>query len=264
MKTKLSKNHFYRGAYFAIEKETGGRIMIAACWMHMRRKMAEAYIATKEETKDLSLEEFREHPAVKGLMLSNDVFKAEKPLRGLSREEREERRETDVAPRVDEFFSFIHELEKQDLEGKIGEAVTYGLNQEESLRVFLDDGDIPIDNGASERGFKNVAIGRRNSLFSYSINGAKSNAMFYSVIATAKANGADVYTYLKYLFEEINPRLSDSHFDDGVMMPWSQQYKEYESRMRGCNIDGETPASNLPPSGIQFKIKSFADVSTIG
>ena len=248
-------------AYFTIEKESGGKIVVANCWMHMRKKMAEAYIATKDETKDLEIDEFKEYPAVKGLLLANEVFRVEKPLRELSCEERMERREEEVAPKVDAFFEYIHKLEKKDLTGKVGEAVTYGINHEESLRVFLEDGAIPIDNGKAERGFKDVAIGRRNSLFSFSIRGAQSNAIMYSVVATAKANGADVYTYLKYLLEEIKPRLedNDSTVDDD-MTPWSQKYKEYEKSDK-AHADERVPESNLPPEGIAFKIKSLAGVS---
>lgn len=253
------------GAYFAVEKESGGKIEVAACWMHMRRKMSEAYIATKEETKDLGMEEFRVHPAVRGLLMANEVFKAERPLRELSREERFDRRETEVAPQVDAFFEYIHELDKSGPEGKIREAVTYAINQEKSLRVFLEDGDIPIDNGAAERGFKGVAVGRRNALFSYSIKGAKSNAVLYSVIASARANGADVYTYLKYLLEEIHPKLEENApaLDD-AMMPWSQKYKEYEYRKRGSHMDERIPESNLPPAGLAFRIKSLKEVSPFG
>ena len=253
------------GAYFAVEKESGGKIAVASCWMHMRRKMSEAYIATREETKNLEIEEFKAHPAVKGLLLANEVFKAERPLRELSTEERFERRETEVAPHVDAFFDYVHELDKGGTKGKIREAVTYAINQEENLRVFHEDGDIPIDNGKAERGFKGVAIGRRNALFSYSIKGARSNAMLYSVIASAKANEADVYTYLKYLLEEINPRLDDNdpNLDDDTM-PWSLKYKEYECRMKGNHMDEMMPESNLPPAGLAFKIKSLEGVSPYG
>lgn len=252
-------------AYFAIEKESGGKIVVASCWMHMRRKLSEAYIAMKDEIKNLELEEFKKHPAVRGLLLANEVFKSEKPLRELSAEERFQRRQEEVAGHVDEFFEFIHELAGSDAEGKLREAATYGINQEASLKVFLEDGSIPLDNGKSEREFKGVSIARRNCLFSYSMKGAKSNALIYSVIASAKANGADVYIYLKYLLEEISPRLNgyDPDVDDD-MMPWSQKYKEYEQRKKECHEDEMVPQSNLPPANLSFKIKSMAGVKPSG
>ena len=37
----------------------------------------------------------------------------------------------------------------------------YSLNQEKYLRVFLRDGEVPIDNSACERALRNFTIGRR-------------------------------------------------------------------------------------------------------
>ena len=36
---------------------------------------------------------------------------------------------------------------------------TYALNQESYLKVFLEDGDVPIDNNASERAIRGFCIG---------------------------------------------------------------------------------------------------------
>lgn len=44
--------------------------------------------------------------------------------------------------------------------GKAREAFTYALNQERYLRVFLEDGDVPMDNNASERAIRGFCIGK--------------------------------------------------------------------------------------------------------
>jgi len=133
---------------------------------------------------------------------------------------------------------------------------TVGLHSQKDIRIF---------GYLSERGFEGVAISRRNSLFSYSIKGAKSNATLYSVIASAKVNGADVYTYLKYLLEKISPRLDNNDPDiDDDAMPWSQKYKEYENKKTRNHMDEMIPESNLPSVGLAFKIKSLAGVSPLG
>lgn len=46
--------------------------------------------------------------------------------------------------------------------GKAGEAFTYALNQEPYLRVFLENGDVPMDNNASERAIRGFCIGKKN------------------------------------------------------------------------------------------------------
>lgn len=45
---------------------------------------------------------------------------------------------------------------------KFGDAVGYARNQEKYLRVFLTDGDVPIDNNASERAIRGFCIGKKN------------------------------------------------------------------------------------------------------
>ena len=108
-------------------------------------------------------------------------------------------------------------------------AIRYALNQESSLRRFLGDGNIPCDNGHVERIIRSYSIGRANWLFADTIDGAKVNAIMYSVVETAKANQANVRYYLQYLFEQIPLRRArgDTDFMDD-MMPWSDSYKEYE------------------------------------
>ena len=57
-------------------------------------------------------------------------------------------------------------------------------------------------------------------------------AIISSMIATAKANGADPYYYLKYLLEKMSRRVyySTDDYSDCLpdMMPWSNACKAYE------------------------------------
>lgn len=46
-----------------------------------------------------------------------------------------------------------------------GTAVRYTLNQWEALRLFLQDGDLEIGNGATERANRHIALGRGNWTF---------------------------------------------------------------------------------------------------
>ena len=62
------------------------------------------------------------------------------------------------------------------------------FNQEKYLKVFLEDGNVPMDNNAAERAIKNFCIGRKNWLIIDTIRGAQSSAIIYSIAETAKAN----------------------------------------------------------------------------
>lgn len=247
--------------YHTMENESGGRIRSAMCWMHCRRALARAVLVMEPGLDRLSAREIGKAPEVQGLLLANDIFEADTPLKELTSEERLLKRKEIVAPRVDRFFSFIHGLDEEALarSEKLREAVTYAINQEANLKVFLENGDIPLDNGYCERGMKPVALARRNSLFSYTMIGAECNAIMYSIVETARANGADVYTYLKYLLREVPNHLDGkdrSFLDD--MMPWSLPYLSFERYEREHHTDEKVPESMDPPQGLRTSGKDVA------
>ena len=82
---------------------------------------------------------------------------------------------------------------------KLREAFTYALHQEKYLWVFLTDGDVPMDNNASERAIRGFCVGVKNWQMIDTINGAKSSAIIYSIAETAKANDLKPYEYFEYL-----------------------------------------------------------------
>ena len=91
------------------------------------------------------------------------IYREEGKLLGFSSKERLVQRQLVVNPLVDAFFAYLKQKEaKVPRSGKIREAFTYALNQERYLRVFLEDGDVPIDNNASERAIRAFCIGKKN------------------------------------------------------------------------------------------------------
>ena len=59
-----------------------------------------------------------------------------------------------IKPLVDALFAYLKTNEQKVGSNKLKEAVTYALNQEKYLRVFLEDGEVPMDNNASERAIR--------------------------------------------------------------------------------------------------------------
>jgi hypothetical protein len=64
-------------------------------------------------------------------------------------------------------------------------------------------GLLEIDNGASERAMKQVAISRKNWLFVGSDNGGKTAAVLMSLCTTCKDLGIDPQAYLRDVLERI-------------------------------------------------------------
>ena len=106
--------------------------------------------------------------------------------------------------------------------GKAWEGFSYSLNQEKYLKVFLDDGEVPMDNNAAEQSIRGFCIGKKNWMMIDTVAGAKSSAIVYSIAETAKANSLKPYDYFEYLLTEIPKHLDDtdrSFLDD--LLPWA-------------------------------------------
>lgn len=219
-------------SYQVMEKENPDSITVSGCFMHCRRYFAIALFI--HDLQDMTDEEIAAMPETTVLFMIREIYAAEKPLKDLSTDERLKARKTKVAPKVDRFFDYVHKLVDSHtvFSDRMQEALTYAVNQEKRLRLFLTNGDIPIDNGHCERIISSYSIGRANWKFADTIRGAEANAVVYSLVETAKANHANPRIYLQYLFEVIPPHLhDDGTIDDKALLPdltpWSEAYKAY-------------------------------------
>lgn len=100
---------------------------------------------------------------------------------------------------------------------KLGEAITYGLNQFEKFQRYLEDGRLSINNNRAERAIKPFVIGRKAWLFSNTCNGARASAILYSIVETAKANGLVVRDYISTCLQHIAEQPSDL----APLLPWN-------------------------------------------
>ena len=200
--------------YHTLEKEKED-LTIAGCWVHCRRRFNDAMNTIPKAVQKHS-ESFLLMKQIQA------IYREEGKLKELSSEERLKQRQVVVQPLVDAFFAYLKKLNVSSKD-KFGEAVSYALNQERYLRVFLTDGDVPMDNNASERAIRGFCIGKKNWQMIDTINGAKTSAIIYSIVETAKANNLKPYDYMQYLLEEI-----PKHMDDADrsfiknLLPWSE------------------------------------------
>lgn len=98
---------------------------------------------------------------------------------------------------LDRFFEWCEEKSRENLPSeKTRKAITYALNQKESLSRFLDDPRLELTNNAAERAIRPVTVGKKNWLFCDSKRGAPAAAILYTIVNTAKLNELKVYDYL--------------------------------------------------------------------
>lgn len=207
--------------YHTLDKEMED-LTIAGCWVHCRRRFNEAQEVIPKEARKGTMS----YLVMKQIQA---IYREEGKLKDCSVEDRLKQRQVVIKPLVDALFVYLKQHEHEvPGSGKLREAVNYALNQEKYLKVFLEDGEVPIDNNASERAIRGFCIGKKNWEVIDTINGAKTSAMIYSIAETAKANNLKPYEYFKLLLEVIPEHMEDTNtnfLED--LLPWSEKLPEY-------------------------------------
>ena len=194
----------------------------AECWAHARRYFFNS--VPLDEHKDM-ITTSAGYPGVKYI---DELFKVEREIETLPPDEKVTKRQEKSAPILKKFYDWVSSTSQKYITNKkLKEALTYAENQKENLIKFLDDGRIPMTNSKAERAIRPFAVHRKNWLFADSIEGAKANAIYYSLIESAKANNLNIYKYIKYLLDEL-PQLEGEQTEDAIekYLPWSKELPE--------------------------------------
>ena len=113
---------------------------------------------------------------------------------------------------------------------RLDKAVNYVLNRRDIAETYLEDGRCSFTNNLSENAIRPFAVGRKNWLFSSSVDGANASAVVYTMVEMAKAHGLNIYGYLKFLLEN---RPSKNMIDEQLaeLAPWSEKLQSIKNRM---------------------------------
>lgn len=203
--------------YHTVEKQLDS-LTIAGCWVHARRRFEQALKLLPKEIQ-------KESDAYLIMKQIQAIYREEGNLKKLSSEERLKQRQVVIKPLVDALFVYLKSHKDEvGKSAKLADGYEYALNQEQYLRVFLTDGDVPLDNNASERAIRGFCIGKKNWQVIDTINGAKTSAIIYSIAETAKANNLKPYEYFTHLLTEIPKHMEDT--DRAFLkdlLPWSDK-----------------------------------------
>ena len=188
------KGYLQTDGYAAYNKfNTKKDITLVGCMAHARRYFEKALDNDKSRAEYV-LTEMQKLYAIERTAKEN----------GYSHEKRHAYRLNNAQPIMEELIKWlIREYQTALPKSPIGTAITYTINQWESLRAYLFDGAIEIDNNQIENAIRPLAIGRKNYLFAGSHEGAKRAAMFYSFFGTCKKHDVNPYEWLKDTLENI-------------------------------------------------------------
>ena len=129
---------------------------------------------------------------------------------------------------VEAFFGWVKDNEDRvPKNSETGKGLTYCLNQEKYLKVFLENPAVPLDNNAAEIAIRSFCVGKNNWHLIDTVNGAESSAIAYSLAESAKANNLKPYNYFKHVLGVIPKHMDDTNLeflDD--LLPWSDALPE--------------------------------------
>jgi hypothetical protein len=219
--------------YHTLDKKRGDDLTVAGCWVHAKRKFAEIVKAVGPEGANSAI-------AVKATKKISELFKIDSQWDNLCKVDRERHRKKELKPQVEAFFEWAKGAMATIPKGSATyKGLQYCVNQEEYLKVFLTNGNVPMDNNRAEQAIRPFTLGRKNWVNMYSPKGAQASAVIYSLVETAKANDIRIYDYFEYLIQELSKHRREEmklkeqdpfyvpkrdYLQD--MLPWSKNIKK--------------------------------------
>jgi len=181
--------------YQAVEKKEAELILLG-CMAHARRKFYDAFKVQKKGTTGTH--------AHKALAYIKKLYTIERKIKQASPEKRFDVRQKQAKPILDKMRAWLDKtLPCVPPKSLTGKALGYMDNQWKYLIRYLEDGRLSIDNNSTENTIRPFVIGRRNWLFSDSMQGAKASANLYSLIGTTRALGIEPFRYLRHVFTQL-------------------------------------------------------------
>jgi transposase len=186
-----------------------GPVIEAACWSHSRRKFFE-------------LARLRKMPvAIEAVLRIDELFAIEREINGQPPAVRLAVRRERSKPLIENFEAWLRAARKKlSSKGPLAKAIDYTFNHWKAFTRFLDDGRICLSNNAAERAVRGIAVGRRNWTFCGSDEGGRRAAVMYTLIETAKLNGADPKAWLADVLARIADHPAHRLHE---LLPWNWQ-----------------------------------------
>src|SRR5262249_21757538 len=148
------------------------------------------------------------------------LYELERAAKDFSDGQRLQMRQDLAVPILDQFRSWL-EAQRPDVLPKspMGEAIGDALNNWAALIRYSGAGFLAIDNNASEREMKKVAIGRKNWLSVGSPRGGRTAAVLFTFTATCQRLGVEPWAYLQDVLARL-PTTSAKQLGDLLPDHW--------------------------------------------
>jgi transposase len=174
-------------------------IVNAGCMAHARRRFFDAQDTDRTNAQ----------AALAGM---RELYAVEREYKTLAAKDSDVGLDTRLAmrqerarPIFDSLRGWLVGLKRQVLpKSPIGKAVGYFVSNADTLERYLIDPEIEIDNNRCERAMRQVAVGRKNWLFTGSAAGGERAAILYSLTVGCWELGLDPFEYLSDVLKRIS------------------------------------------------------------
>jgi transposase len=192
------RGHLQADAYVAYDSffaDPSRGIVEVGCWAHARRHFHNAL--EKDQARMGGV-----------LAMIARLYGVEKLARqqGLRGEDLRLAREYGARPVLTQLHEYLLAIREQVLpKSDAGQAITYTLKNWTALTRYCGDGDLSIDNNATERSLRGFAIGRNNWTFFGSDKGGKTAAVLRSFVTSCELVKVDPFAW----FRDVLGRIAD-------------------------------------------------------
>lgn len=200
-------------AYPSFARRSEGRITLAACWAHARRKFHEATSGAPQHASWL-------------LLQIQHLYRIEQQLRDARAgpRQRQAQRAAEsrmIVERIQRALTRLKHSRRHLPKSAMGRAIDYTLTQWPMLCVYLTDGRVEIDNNPVERAIRPTAIGKKNWLFIGEAEAGQRSAVLFTIIEACRSRGINPQSYLRDVLTRL-PTMTTRQVKEVTPAAWSK------------------------------------------
>jgi transposase len=200
-------------AYDCFAKSRDGKVVLAGCLAHVRRKFYDA-----RETA----------PKVAGWFLKHfqNLYALEEQLRQARagpklRQAERASLSRPLLARLHRALVRLKSAHRYLPQSLMGKAIAYALSQWPSLQLFLEDGRLEIDNNLVENAIRPTAVGKKNWLFIGEAEAGERGAILYTIVESCRRRGINPFDYLRDVFTRL-PSMTNWQVKDITPEAWAR------------------------------------------
>jgi transposase len=227
-------------AYSGYDRLHARGLVAVGCWAHARRKFHDAISSDKtraEEALDWIGRLYGVERAVKGEASQRLSTLGREPSdverQAMDDQVRAEARDKNSREILNGFSLWLESRVVQVLpKSPMGEAIGYARSNWQALNRYLEAPWLSIDNNASERAIRPIAIGRKNWLHLGSDAGGRTAAILLSVTQSARELGLEPWSYLRDVLARVS---THPHSRIAELLPdrWGKPEIDVETGRKG-------------------------------